>query len=101
MSIYDASQIPPVHHQRATTNTSSGSRNQYDVWSLVTVTYKDPALPQRTLNLKVSPSIAKHIAQEMRDTGFCHLFSGNQAILIAASEIQSIEFTKLTTEENP
>ena len=101
MSIYDAARFPPVYRQRATTKTSSGSRNQCDVWSLVTVTYKDPVLPRRTMNLKVSPSIAKHIAQEMRDTGFCHLFSGNQSILIAASEIQSIEFTKLTTEENP
>lgn len=93
--------ISPYYGPGATQNATSSSGSHPDQWSLVTVTYKDRTLAPLTMNVKASPSLAKYLSQEMRDTGFCYLFSGNHSLVIAASEIQSIQFTKLTTEENP
>lgn len=85
------------------TNTTSPSPPVYrhESWSMATIHFKDPVLKPITINVKASPGIGKHVSQEMRDTGFCYLFTDTQSILIAASEIHSIEFTKLTTEEAP
>jgi len=50
------------------------------------------------MTISAGPTIAKHLIDTMKNTGYLHMFNDIEALMIRSDEVVAVKLTKLTTE---